>query len=100
MEEGTGITKDRILITEPEKYKNIEIRNVSYDSGEGLAGYNGNMIIGDSEDSKDVYFLSIRPLNESELDAVCDRIEEAFNDEEKPINLTIYDGVNSIYNMN
>ena len=59
MKEGTGITKDRIIITEPEKYSKIEIRNISYDSGEGLAGYDGNMIIGNSEDSKDIYFLSL-----------------------------------------
>lgn len=100
MKKETGITKDRIIITEPEKYKKIEIRNVSYDSGEGLAGYDGNMIIGDSEDSKDIFFLSVRSLNESELNAVCDKIEESFEDEKKPVNLTIYDGINSIYNMN
>lgn len=100
MKKEEGITKDRIIITEPDKYDKIEIRNISYDSGEGLAGYDGNMIIGDGKDSKDVFFLSIRPLNKSELNAVCDRIEESFPDEKKMINLTIYDGVNSIYNMN
>ncbi len=99
MKKDTGITKDRIIITEPEKYEKIEIRNVSYDSGEGLAGYDGNMIVGDSKDSKDIYFLSIRSLNESELNAVCDKIEESFDDEEKPINLTVYDGLNSIYSL-
>lgn len=99
MKEETGIKKDRIIIAEPEKYEKIEIRNVSYDSGEGLAGYDGNMIIGDSKDSKDIFFLSVRPLNESELNAVCDKIEESLEDDDRPINLQIYDGINSIYSM-
>ena len=100
MSKAKGIDKDRIVIAEPEKYGKIEIRNINFDSGEGLAGFDGNMIVGDSEDSKDVFFLSIRPLNESEINAVCDKVEEIYQDEPKLINLSIYDGVNSIYNMN
>lgn len=73
--------KDRVIIAEPDKYNNIEIRNINFDTGEGLAGFDGNMIVGDAEDSKDIFFLSIRPLNESEIDAVCDKIEEIYKDE-------------------
>lgn len=99
MSGAKGINKDRIIIAEPEKYGKIEIRNINFDSGEGLAGFDGNMIVGDSEDSKDVFFLTVRPLSESEIDAVCDKVDEMYQDEKKPINLSIYDGVNSIYNM-
>ena len=99
MSETKGINKDRIIIAEPDKYENIEIRNINFDSGEGLAGFDGNMIVGDGEESKDVFFLTVRPLNESEINAVCDKIDEMYQDEKKPINLSIYDGVNSIYNI-
>jgi len=100
MEGQNQLKKDRLIITEPDKYNNIEIRNISFDTGEGLAGFDGNMIVGDSEDSKDIFFLSIRPLDESQVNAVCDKIEEIYQDEKKPINLSIYDSINGIYNLN
>ncbi|HHY78607.1 MAG TPA: hypothetical protein GX498_08945 [Clostridiales bacterium] len=100
MEGQNLLKKDRLIITEPDKYNNIEIRNISFDTGEGLAGFDGNMIVGDSEDSKDIFFLSIRPLDESQVNAVCDKIEEIYQDEKKPINLSIYDSINGIYNLN
>lgn len=99
MSETKGINKDRIIIAEPDKYEKIEIRNINFDDGEGLAGFDGNMIVGDGEESKDVFFLTVRPLNESEINAVYDKVEEIYQDDKKPINLSIYDGVNSIYNM-
>lgn len=46
MEISNSVTlqnKDRIIISNPEMYRNIEIRNLNYDDGEGLAGYNGNV---------------------------------------------------------
>lgn len=100
MEGQSLLKKDRLIITEPDKYNNIEIRNISFDTGEGLAGFDGNMIVGDSEESKDIFFLSIRPLDESQVNAVCDKIEEIYQDEKKPINLSIYDSINGIYNLN
>lgn len=100
MEGQNLLKKDRLIITEPDKYNNIEIRNISFDTGEGLAGFDGNMIVGDSEESKDIFFLSIRPLDESQVNAVCDKIEEIYQDEKKPINLSIYDSINGIYNLN
>lgn len=100
MSEDINMKKDRVIIAEPDKYNNIEIRNINFDTGEGLAGFDGNMIVGDAEDSKDIFFLSIRPLNESQVNAVCDKVEEIYQDEKKPINLSIYDGINAIYNLN
>lgn len=100
MSEDINMKKDRVIIAEPDKYNNIEIRNINFDTGEGLAGFDGNMIVGDAEDSKDIFFLSIRPLNESQINAVCDKVEEIYQDEKKPINLSIYDGINAIYNLN
>jgi len=100
MEGQNPLKKDRLIITEPDKYNNIEIRNISFDTGEGLAGFDGNMIVGDSEESKDIFFLSIRPLDESQINAVCDKIEELYHEEKKPINLSIYDSINGIYNLN
>lgn len=100
MSKEKGMNKDRIIIAEPDKYENIEIRNINFDDGEGLAGFDGNMIVGDAEDSKDIFFLTVRPLSESEIDAVCDKVDELYQNEKRPINLSIYDGVNSIYNIN
>ncbi|NLM44578.1 MAG: hypothetical protein GX201_11300 [Clostridiales bacterium] len=100
MDELNAVKKDRVIIADPDKYNNIEIRNINFDTGEGLAGFDGNMIVGDSEDSKDIFFLSIRPLDESQVNAVCDKIEEIYQDEKKPINLSIYDSINAIYNLN
>lgn len=100
MNEQNDMRKDRIIIADPDKYQNIEIRNINFDTGEGLAGFDGNMIVGDSEDSKDIFFLSIKPLEEKQVNAVCDKIEEIYQDAKKPINLSIYDGINGIYNLN
>lgn len=102
METNGIFNKDRIIISNPEKYKAVEIRNLTYDDGEGLAGgYNGNVIIGYGDiGEKDVFFLSINKIKEEELEAVCDKIEEAFGQDEQMINLMIYNGDSTIYNLN
>ncbi len=94
--------KNRILISNPEKYKNVEIRSLTYDDGEGLAGgYNGNVIIGYGDDGeKDVFFLSVNKIEEEGMEAVCDKIEEFFGTDEQLINLMIYNGDSTIYNLN
>jgi hypothetical protein len=57
---STMLNKDRVIISNPEKYERVEIRNLNYDDGEGLAGYNGNVVVGYGENVKDVFFLSIK----------------------------------------
>ena len=93
--------KNRIIISNPEKYNKVEIRTLTYDDGEGLAGgYNGNVIVGYGDSGeKDVFFLSINKINEKDMEAVCDKIEESFGEEEM-INLMIYNGDSTIYNLN
>ncbi len=94
-------TRNKIIISNPEKYNNIEIRNLTYDDGEGLAGgYNGNVIVGYGEDYKDVFFLSINNVPEKEKDTICDKVEEMFGQDNDPINLFIYNGESTIYNLN
>lgn len=94
------MNKDRIIISNPERYERVEIRNMNYDDGEGLAGYNGNVVVGYNDDIKDVYFLSINKIKEDDMDTICDKILEQFGQDDKPINLIIYNGESVIYNLN
>ena len=92
---------DRIIISNPEDYNDIEIRNLTLDDGEGLAGgYNGNVIVGYGSDVIDVFFLSISKLDDDRKNAVCDRIEEMFGQDGTLINLMIYDGNSEIFSIN
>ncbi len=93
--------KDRVIISNPEKYDNIEVRYLTYDDGEGLAGgYNGNVIVGYTETHKDIFFLSINNISEKNQQAVCDKVEEMFGQDNKLINLMVYNGDSTIYNLN
>ena len=95
------VRKDRILISNPEQYEKIEIRNLTYDDGEGLhGGYNGNVIVGYSKDSKDVYYLSVNNIDENDFNTVCDKVEEMFGTDDRLVNLMIYNGDSTIYNLN
>ena len=99
-EAATLLNKDRIIISNPEKYDRVEIRNLNYDDGEGLAGYNGNVIIGYGDDIKDVFFLSINRIKNTDLDIICEKVLEQFGQDNKLINLIIYNGESIIYNLN
>lgn len=94
--------KDRIIISNPEKYKKVEIRNLTYDDGESPAGgYNGNVIIGYGDSGEmDVFFLSINKMEEADMEAICDKVEEALGQDRQLINLMIYNGDSTIYNLN
>jgi hypothetical protein len=95
------INKDRILISNPEQYEKVEIRNLTYDDGEGLqGGYNGNVIVGYNKDIKDVFYLSLNNIEEDDLNTVCDKIEEMFGQDDRMVNLMIYNGDSTIYNLN
>lgn len=95
------VDRDRILISNPEQYEKVEIRNLTYDDGEGLqGGYNGNVIVGYNKDSKDVFYLSANNINEDDLNSVCDKIEDMFGQDDRLINLMIYNGESTIYNLN
>lgn len=95
------LDKDRIIISNPEQYEKIEIRNLTYDDGEGLqGGYNGNVIVAYNKDSKDVYYLSVNNIEENDLDVVCDKVEEMFGQDDRLVNLMIYNGDSTIYNLN
>lgn len=94
------LNKDRIIISNPEQYEHVEIRNLNYDDGEGLAGYNGNVVVGYSHDVKDVFFLSINKIKEEDMDIICDKILEQFGQDNKLVNLIIYNGESIIYNLN
>lgn len=95
------VDRDRILISNPEKYERIEIRNLTYDDGEGLhGGYNGNVIVGYYKDSKDVFFLSANNIEEDDFNSVCDKIENMFGQNQQLVNLMIYNGNSTIYNLN
>ncbi|MGB7605964.1 MAG: hypothetical protein WBL93_10865 [Lutisporaceae bacterium] len=95
------VDRDRILISNPEKYERIEIRNLTYDDGEGLhGGYNGNVIVGYYADSKDVFFLSANNIEEDDFNSVCDKIENMFGQNQQLVNLMIYNGNSTIYNLN
>ena len=61
---ATLLNKDRIIISNPEQYERVEIRNLNYDDGEGSAGYNGNVVVGYGDDAKDVFFLSINKIKD------------------------------------
>lgn len=92
--------KDRIIISNPEMYNRIEIRNLNYDDGEGLAGYNGNVIVGYGNSVKDVFFLSINKLKKDDMDVICEKVLEQFGQDNELINLMIYNGESVIYNLN
>ena len=92
--------KDRIIISNPEKYEHVEIRNLNYDDGEGLAGYNGNVVIGYGDDAKDVFFLSINKIKDEDMNIVCEKVIEQFGQDKKLLNLIIYNGESIIYNLN
>jgi hypothetical protein len=95
------VDRDRILISNPEQYEKIEIRNLTYDDGEGLqGGYNGNVIVGYNKDRKDVFYLSVNSIEEDDLDTVCDKVEEMFGQDDRLVNLMIYNGDSTIYNLN
>lgn len=95
------VNKDRILISNPEQYERIEIRNLTYDDGEGLhGGYNGNVIVGYNKDSKDVFYLSVNNIEEDDFNTVCDKIEDMFGQDDRLVNLMIYNGESTIYNLN
>lgn len=94
------LNKDRIIISDPEKYTKVEIRNMNYDDGEGLAGYNGNVVLGYGEDALDVFFLSINKIKNENLDIICEKVLEQFNQDNKLVNLLIYNGDTTIYNLN
>jgi hypothetical protein len=95
------VDRDRILISNPEQYEKIEIRNLTYDDGEGLqGGYNGNVIVGYNKDSKDVFYLSLNNIKEDDLNTVCDKVEEMFGQDDRVVNLMIYNGDSTIYNLN
>ena len=92
--------KDRIIISNPEKYEHVEIRNLNYDDGEGLAGYNGNVVIGYGDEAKDVFFLSINKIKDEDMSIICEKVIEQFGQDKKLINLIIYNGESIIYNLN
>lgn len=94
------LNKDRIIISNPEQYESIEIRNLNYDDGEGLAGYNGNVIVGYGNDAKDIFFLSINKIKDEDMNIICEKALEQFGQDNKLINLIIYNGESIIYNLN
>lgn len=94
------LNKDRIIISNPEKYERVEIRNLNYDDGEGLAGYNGNVVIGYGDDANDVFFLSVDKIKDEDMSIVCEKVIEQFGQDRKLLNLTIYNGESIIYNLN
>ena len=98
--EATLLNKDRIIISNPEKYNNVEIRNLNYDDGEGLAGYNGNVVIGYGDGLKDVFFLSINKMSDEDMELICERVLELFGQDNQLLNLIIYNGSSVIYNLN
>ena len=101
MKSTLHVNKDRILISNPEQYEKIEIRNLTYDDGEGLqGGYNGNVIVGYNKDIKDVFYLSVNNIDNDDLNTVCDKIEELFGQGNSLVNLMIYNGESTIYNLN
>jgi len=97
---ATLLKKDRIIISNPELYNKTEIRNLNYDDGEGLAGYNGNVVIGYGNGVKDIFFLSINKLKEEDMEAVCEKVLELFGQDKDLINLIIFNGDSTIYNLN
>ena len=100
MRTATLLNKDRIIISNPEQYEHVEIRNLNYDDGEGLAGYNGNVVVGYGNDVKDVFFLSINKIKDEDMDIICEKVLEQFGQDNKLVNLIIYNGESIIYNLN
>jgi hypothetical protein len=104
MQETKGmlhVDRSRIMISNPEQYDRVEIRSLAYDDSENIQeGYNGNVIVGYGKEANDIFFLSINNIKEDDLDAVCDKIEGMFAQDGKPINLMIYNGESTIYNLN
>lgn len=95
------LAKDKIFISNPEKYDRIEIRNLSYEKETDFEnGYNGNVIVGYHQEGKDVFYLSINSVDEEDFDSVCDKVEEMFGQDHKLVNLMIYNGDSTIYNLN
>jgi len=97
---ATLLNKDRIIVSNPEEYMRVDIRNMNYDDGEGLAGYNGNIIVGYGDDALDVFFLSINKVKEEDMEIICEKIHEQFGQGGKLINLMIYNGDSTIYTLN
>ena len=95
-----SLNKDRIIISNPEQYERVEIRNLNYDDGEGLAGYNGNVVVGYGNDVKDVFFLSINKIKDEDMNIICEKVLEQFGQDNELINLIIYNGESIIYNLN
>lgn len=97
----TGLlNKDRIIISNPEDYMRVDIRNLNYDDGEGLAGYNGNVVVGYGDEALDVFFLSINKIESEDMEIICEKVAEQFGQGGKLINLIIYNGDATIYNLN
>ncbi|MGE5631801.1 MAG: hypothetical protein ACM3TR_11970 [Caulobacteraceae bacterium] len=94
------LNKDRIIISNPEQYERVEIRNLNYDDGEGLAGYNGNVIVGYGSNIKDIFFLSINKLKKDDMETICDKVSDQFGQDNELINLIIFNGESIIYNLN
>ncbi len=94
------LNKDRIIISNPEEYMRVDIRNLNYDDGEGLAGYNGNIVVGYGDEALDIFFLSINKVKSEDMDTICEKIHEQFGQGGKLINLIIYNGDATIYNLN
>lgn len=96
----TLLSKDRVIVSNPEDYNRIEIRNLNYDDGEGLAGYNGNVIVGYGNGFKDVFFLSINKRKEEDMEVICEKVLEQFGQDNELINLMIFNGESTIYTLN
>ena len=94
------LNKDRIIISNPEEYMRVDIRNLNYDDGEGLTGYNGNVVVGYGDEALDVFFLSINKIEKEDMDIICEKVMEQFGQGGKLINLIIYNGDTTIYNLN
>lgn len=104
MQETKGalhIDSSKIMISDPEQYERVEIRSLTYDDGDNPeGGYNGNVIVAYGNEAVDIFFLSINNIEEDDLDVVSSKIENMFSQSGKPINLLIYNGESTIYNLN
>jgi len=100
LKEVSLLNKERIIISNPEKYMRVDIRNLNYDDGEGLAGYNGNVVVGYGDEALDIFFLSINKVKNEDMDTICEKVMEQFGQGGKLINLIIYNGDATIYNLN
>ncbi|MCX8194451.1 MAG: hypothetical protein N3G19_03810 [Candidatus Pacearchaeota archaeon] len=100
MTEQIAFNKEEIKISAPENYEKVEIRTLSYNEEHPEAGYNGNVIIGYTKDYLDVFFLSINEVSEENMEAICERIEEMLQNDNKMINLIVFNGGTTIFNLN